>query len=76
MCRWPNVFANGQGDRGSIPSRAIPMTQKMLLDAALLSIKHYKIRFKGKVDQYSVVALGKGAFASPSTKVANFTLLI
>ena len=31
------VFANGPGDQGSIPSRVIPKTQKMELDATLLS---------------------------------------
>ena len=31
------VFANSQGDRGSIPDRVIPKTQKMILDAALLN---------------------------------------
>ena len=31
------VFANGLGDRGSIPCRDIPKTQKMVLDASLLS---------------------------------------
>ena len=36
------VFANGPGDRGSIPGRVIPKTQKMVLDAALLSTQHYK----------------------------------
>ena len=41
------VFANGPGDRGSI----IPKTQKIVLDAALLSTQHYKIRIKGKVEQ-------------------------
>ena len=41
------VFANGQGDRGSI----IPKTQKMVLDAALLNTQHYKVRIKGKVEQ-------------------------
>ena len=30
------VFANGLRDRGSIPVRVMPKTQKMLLDAALL----------------------------------------
>ena len=34
------VFANGLGDRGSIPGRVIPKTQKMVLDAALLSTQH------------------------------------
>ena len=45
------VFANGPGDRGSIPGRAIPKTQKMVLDAALLVTPHYKICIKGKVEQ-------------------------
>ena len=45
------VFANDPGDRGSIPCRVIPKTQKMLLDAALLNIQHYKVRIKGKVEQ-------------------------
>ena len=38
------VFANGPGDRGSIPGRVIPKTQKMVLDAALLNTQ-------GKVEQ-------------------------
>ena len=45
------VFANGPGDRGSIPGRVIPKTQKMVLDAALLNTQHYKVRIKGKVEQ-------------------------
>ena len=45
------VFANGPGNRGSIPGRVIPKTQKMVLDAALLSAQHYKVRIKGKVKQ-------------------------
>ena len=77
------VFANGPGDQGSIPGRVIPKTQKTVLDAALLNIQHYKVRSKGKVEQsrewsnvlsYTcVVAIEKGAFGSPMTKVANFT---
>ena len=31
------VFANGLGDRGSIPGRVIPKTQKMVLDPSLLN---------------------------------------
>ena len=31
------VFTNDPGDRHSIPSRAIPKTFKMLLDAGLLN---------------------------------------
>ena len=45
-------FANGQGDWGSIPGRVKPKTQKMVLDAALLNTQHYKVRIKGKVEQY------------------------
>ena len=45
------VFANGPGDLGSIPSRVIPKTQKMVLDAALLNTQHYKVRIKVKVEQ-------------------------
>ena len=39
-------FANSPGDRGSIPGRVIPKTQKMVLDTALLSTQHYKVRIK------------------------------
>ena len=45
------VFANGPGDLGSIPGRVIPMTLKMELDTTLLNTQHYKVRFKGKVEQ-------------------------
>ena len=45
------VFANGLGDRGSIPGRVLPKTQKMVLDAALLNTQHYKVRIKGRVKQ-------------------------
>ena len=34
------VFANGPEDLGSIPSRVIPKTQKMVLDASLLNTQH------------------------------------
>ena len=43
------MFANGQGDQGSIPGRVIPKTQKMVLDATLLNT--YKVRIKGNVEQ-------------------------
>ena len=46
------VFANGPGDQGSIPDRVIPKTQKLVLDAALINTQHYKVRIKGKVDQF------------------------
>ena len=45
------VFANSPEDRGSIPGRVIPKTQKMVLDAALLNTQHYKVRIEGKVEQ-------------------------
>ena len=58
----------------------------MVLDATLLNTQRYKVRIKGKVEQsrerssalpYTLVlvAIEKGAFRSPSTKVANFTFL-
>ena len=58
----------------------------MELDTTLLNTQHYKVRFKGKVEQsrewssalpytlVGVVAIEKGAFGSPSTMVANFLL--
>ena len=45
------VFANGPGDLGSIPGRVIPKNLKMELDTTLLNTQHYKVRFKGKVEQ-------------------------
>ena len=36
------------GDRGSIPGRVIPKTQKMVLDSALLNNQHYTVRIKSK----------------------------
>ena len=42
------VFANGPGNRGSIPGRVIPKTQKMVLNATLLNTQHYKVRIKSK----------------------------
>ena len=38
------VFANG-------PGRVIPKTLKTELDTTLLNTQHYKVRFKGKVEQ-------------------------
>ena len=80
------LFANGPEDRCSIKGRVIPKTQRMVLDAALLNTQHYKVRIKGKVVQsrewssapllhLSVVAIEKGAFGSPSIRVAHFTYL-
>ena len=45
------LFANGPGDRGSIPVQVIPKTQKMDLDASLLNTQHYKVQIKGKVKE-------------------------
>ncbi len=45
------VFANGPGDRGSIPGQVIPTTQQTVLDAALFNTQHYKVEIKGKVEQ-------------------------
>ena len=80
------VFANGPGDLGSLPGRVIPKTQKMVLDASLLNTQHYKVRIKGSgtiqgkelrpLLHLGVVAIGKGAFGSPLTMVANFTYFI
>ena len=43
------VIANGPGNRGSIPGRLIPKTQKVILDASLLNTQHYKVRIKSKI---------------------------
>ena len=45
------MFANGLGDRDSIPGQVIQKTQKLLLDATLFSTAHSKVRIKGKVEQ-------------------------
>ena len=45
------MFANGPGDRGSIPGRVIPKTKKMVFDAPLLNTQHYKVRIKGNMEQ-------------------------
>ena len=58
----------------------------MVLDATLLNTQHYIVRIKGKVEQSrersrtlslhpGVVAIEKGAFESPSTKVISFTYI-
>ena len=39
-------------DQGSIPGRVILKTQKMVLDSTLLNTQHYKVRIRGKVEQY------------------------
>ena len=42
------VFGYSLGDLGSIPSQIILKTQKMVLDASLPNIQHYKVQIKGK----------------------------
>ena len=65
------LFANGSRNRGSIPGRVIPKTQKMVLDASLLNTQKNKVRIKGKWSntvtgivpslQLGVVAIEKGS---------------
>ena len=50
ISQMSRVFTNGPEDRGSIPGRVIPKTQKLVLDATLLSTQYYKVRVKGKVE--------------------------
>ena len=80
------AFASDPGDLGSIPGRVLPKTFKIVLDSSLLNTQQYKVRTKGKVGTIQgkelhpplhlcVVATEKGAFWTPSTTVANFTLL-
>ena len=45
------TFANGQVDLGSIPSRVIPETLKIVLDTCLLNTQQYKVCIKDKVEQ-------------------------
>ena len=79
------VFANGPGTEVQSQVKSYQRLKKMVLDAALLKSQHCKVRIKGKVEQsrewsgallhIGVVAIEKGTFGSPSTKVANFTYL-
>ena len=45
------VSANGPGDWYDLTNDWTLKTQKMVLDATLLSTQHYKVRIKGKVEQ-------------------------
>ena len=70
------VFANGPGDLGSIPSRVIPKTLRMVLDTSLLNTQHYKVYIEGKVEQSRERSSALPyTFWSPLTTVTNFTLL-
>ena len=81
-----SVFADGTGDRGSVPGRVIPKTQKIVLGASLHNTQHYKIRIKSKRSSpgnevapsphFCVVAIEKGAFRSPSISVSQLTLTV
>ena len=74
------VFANGPGDCVQSQVASYQKLKKWYLDAAL---QQYKVRIMGAIQgkeyrlplHLSVVAIEKGAFGSPSTTVANFTLL-
>ena len=46
------VFANGPGDMGSISGRVVPKTLKMVLDTSSLNTQQYKVRIKGKMEQF------------------------
>ena len=46
------VFDKGPGDLGSIPGCVTPTTQKIVLDTSLLNTRQYKVRIKGKVEQF------------------------
>ena len=45
------VFANVPEVQGTTPGRVIPKTQKIVIDAALLSTQQYKERIESKVEQ-------------------------
>ena len=46
------VFVNGPGDVCSITGRVTRNTFKMALNTSLLNTQQYKVRIKGKVEQY------------------------
>ena len=46
------MFTKGPRDLGSIPGCVIPETLKMVLDTSLLNTQQYKVRIKGKVEQF------------------------
>ena len=79
------VFANGPWDRGSIPHRVIPKTQKWYLMplCLILSIIRYRSKVKWCNPENGVAlshtpwcgSYWKGSPGSTSTKIANFTLI-
>ena len=76
------MLANDPGDQASVIGQ-VSKTQKMVVDGSLLNSQHYKVRTKGKVEQFrernstplhlSAVANEKGTFRSSLTTVSNFT---
>ena len=62
-----SVFANGPGERGSIPDRVkpLPKNQKMVLYAALLNTQHYKERVKWR-------SPGNGVAPSPTPRCGSY----
>ena len=61
------VFANGLGDRDSIPGWHIPKTQKMIFDTYLLITQHYKVRIKDKCSNS-----GKGVSQFPTYQYCSY----
>ena len=61
------VFANGPGDRGSIPGRVTPKTLKMVLDTSLFNTQQYTVRIKGKVGNP-----GKEVAPSPTSRCGSY----
>ena len=45
---YNRVFTSGLGNQGSITSRIIPKTHKIILDTSLLNTGYYKVWIKGK----------------------------
>ena len=68
-CRHPvlmsRVFANGLGDRGSIPGRVMPKTKKILLDVTLHNTQRYKVRVKWSNP-------GNGVAPTPTTRCSSY----
>ena len=52
------VFANGPGDRGSMPGQVMAKTQKMIFDHSLLNTRYYKVQIKSKVEQAKEISSG------------------
>ena len=72
------MFTTAPRDRGSTPGRVIPRTQKWNLMPPYLALSMIRLgsRVKWSNPGNGGVAIEKGAFRLPSTKVANFTYLV